>query len=188
MAGIALDFSTADIWFASVQKCFGLPAGLALMLCSPQTMEHTVRVGENNHYNSITLMADMMRKQQTTHTPNVLGIYLLRRVLQKMPPIKEVDGQIRRRPSAWFDFFDQHNSLRPYIGDRRVRSQTVVTLNGAPPFIKDLKLKAKKKGFVLGAGYGPLNLSTVRIANFPAHKSKEINQLMRFFDQFHNQP
>ena len=27
MAGIFLDFSSADVWFASVQKCIGLPAG-----------------------------------------------------------------------------------------------------------------------------------------------------------------
>lgn len=32
MAGIKLDFELADIWFASVQKCFGLPAGLGILI------------------------------------------------------------------------------------------------------------------------------------------------------------
>ncbi|MEM7108974.1 MAG: aminotransferase class V-fold PLP-dependent enzyme, partial [Bacteroidota bacterium] len=31
MAGVKLYFTNADVWYASVQKCFGLPAGLAVM-------------------------------------------------------------------------------------------------------------------------------------------------------------
>ncbi len=40
MAGIELNFKSADVWFASVQKCFGLPAGLAIMVCSPQAIQY----------------------------------------------------------------------------------------------------------------------------------------------------
>ena len=46
MAGIQLDFKAADIWFASVQKCFGLPAGLGLLICSPQALSNRKRLAK----------------------------------------------------------------------------------------------------------------------------------------------
>lgn len=88
MAGIDLDFKSADIWLASVQKCFGLPAGLGLMVCSPQAIERVKTINEKNHYNSLTFMTEMMDKWQTPFTPNVLGIYLLMRVLENTEAIK----------------------------------------------------------------------------------------------------
>jgi phosphoserine aminotransferase len=41
MGGIELDLSLADIWYASVQKCFGLPAGLGVLIVSPKAIEKT---------------------------------------------------------------------------------------------------------------------------------------------------
>ena len=38
MAGVDFDWTLGDVWFASVQKCFGLPAGLALLICSPKAL------------------------------------------------------------------------------------------------------------------------------------------------------
>ena len=85
MGGIKLDFKTADIWFASVQKCFGLPAGLAVMLCSPRAKEKMNLIGETNHYNSLTAIDRMSQIGQTPFTPNVLGIYLLMRSVETAP-------------------------------------------------------------------------------------------------------
>src|SRR5690349_14915861 len=101
MAGIVLDFKAADVWFASVQKCFGLPAGLGLMICSPQALEKTKVIAEHAHYNSLVFMMDMMTKWQTPFTPNVLGIYLLMRVLEKMDTIMNVNAQTIQRYNEW---------------------------------------------------------------------------------------
>ena len=56
LAGVAVSVEQADIWYASVQKCFGLPAGLAVMLCSPRAIERAKQIGENDHYNSLLFM------------------------------------------------------------------------------------------------------------------------------------
>jgi phosphoserine aminotransferase len=56
MGGVAIDFMSADIWLASVQKCFGLPAGLGLLICSPGAIQRSTALGEKNHYNSLTFM------------------------------------------------------------------------------------------------------------------------------------
>src|SRR6478609_9704252 len=97
MAGISLEFKSADIWFASVQKCFGLPAGLAVIIFSPRAIDKIKSIGEKKHYNSLLFMNEMMDKWQTSCTPNVLGIYLLMRTLKKVKAINVVNNQIVTR-------------------------------------------------------------------------------------------
>ncbi|MEY4929910.1 MAG: hypothetical protein RI909_634, partial [Bacteroidota bacterium] len=64
MAGTNLHFAHGDIWFASVQKCFGLPAGLAVMVCSPKAIARMKEINERLHYNSLPFMNEMMDKWQ----------------------------------------------------------------------------------------------------------------------------
>jgi phosphoserine aminotransferase len=184
MAGIDLNFKHADIWFASVQKCFGLPAGLAVMVCSPKAIERINYVNEKNHYNSLTFMIEMMSKWQTSYTPNVLGIYLLMRVLNDSKKISSVHNKIITRAKAWHNFFRKGKNLKLYIRNEKVLSQTVITLTGNPELLTEIKTKAKKKGFVIGEGYGKLKNETFRIANFPSIKSKEIKALMSLIDAY----
>ncbi len=180
MAGSDLNFITADIWFASVQKCFGLPAGLALLICSPKAMDRVKKINEQSHYNSLTLMNKMMADWQTTHTPNVLGIYLLNRVLKKMKPIAKVDQKITGRQKDWITFFKDSDKLQLLISNPEVLSKTVIAVKGSPEWNEKIKVKAKAKGLLLGEGYGSLKRETFRIANFPAFRKKEIRKLMSF--------
>jgi len=184
MAGIQLDFNFADIWFASVQKCFGLPAGLAIMICSPRAMKRALLLDEKDHYNSLTFMASMMEKWQTPFTPNVLGIYLLMCCLKEMDVISATDKKISERASSWWKFFKGGRNLKMLIPSEGVRSQTVIAIVAQPDVIDRVKLKAVKKGFLLGEGYGDLKKTTFRIANFPAISGKEIKQLKRFLTDF----
>ena len=177
MAGIELNFKSADIWFASVQKCFGLPAGLAIMVCSPQAIQYIKSINEEKHYNSLVFMNEMMEKWQTSYTPNVLGIYLLMRVLKKSKPIDLVHQKIKARAVAWQKFFRGAKNLKLHIRNQGVRSLTVITVTGKPDYILEIKKKAKAAGFILGDGYGALKTDTFRIANFPAIKSSEIKKL-----------
>lgn len=181
MAGVALDFKLADAWFASVQKCFGLPAGLALLICSPAAMARAGQLNEALHYNSLVYMQAMMDKFQTTHTPNVLGIYLLNRSLRSRNRISVIDRAIRNRAKAWYSLFETHASLRPLIREPKVRSHTVVTVTAQPVYLEEIKKKTSKKGILLGEGYGNLKATTARVANFPAIKTLEIRRLMQIF-------
>lgn len=181
MAGIVLDFTAADVWFASVQKCFGLPAGLSIMVCSPAALEKVKSRGEANHYNSMTLLSSMMEKWQTPCTPNVLGIYLLMRTLKDSEDIALTDAKIRNRFEAWSRLLKASKGLKPLIKNEAVRSFTVLAVAmGEGGDMQTLKTKAKQAGFLLGEGYGDLKKDTFRIANFPALRRKEIQKLMRF--------
>jgi phosphoserine aminotransferase len=184
MAGINLNFKAADVWFASVQKCFGLPAGLAVMICSPKAIDRVKSIKEQQHYNSLDHMREMMEKWQTPYTPNVMGIYLLMRVLKKSKKINIVNKKTTERAKAWNDFFKEGKHLRLYIQNATVRSYTVITITGKPELLAQVKSEAKKKGFLLGEGYGKLRSETFRIANFPAIKKREIKQLREFLNDW----
>jgi phosphoserine aminotransferase len=180
MAGIELDFTSADVWFASVQKCFGLPAGLALLILSPRAIASALAIGENDHYNSINFMAEMMKKWQTPFTPNVLNIFLLMRVMEESDAIEKVHSRIVKRYRSWLEFLENETRLRHLVGNQAARSFTVIPVVGTEDVIRKIKAKARKEGILLGEGYGELKPSTFRIANFPAIPKSEIKTLKQF--------
>jgi phosphoserine aminotransferase len=184
MAGIQLNFKAADIWLASVQKCFGLPAGLGLMVCSPKAIAKAKTVGEKSHYNSLTFMIEMMEKWQTPFTPNVLDIYLLMRVMEKAKPIHEVEAKIKKRYNQWISFLSKSKAIRHLVENKAVHSYTVIPVAASPEIVSTIKKAAKKEGLLLGEGYGDLKASTFRIANFPALKKTEIEKLRTFLESF----
>jgi phosphoserine aminotransferase len=184
MGGVTLNFRAADIWLASVQKCFGLPAGLGIMICSPQVMDAAFVTGEKLHYNSLTFMAGMMEKWQTPFTPNVLGIYLLMRVMEKAAPIKASNDLLVKRYNDWLLFLGKRKSIRHLIDNSEVHSHTVIPVAGTAEAVSKIKKLAKERGILLGEGYGDLKSTTFRIANFPAIKKNEIDFLKRFLSSF----
>ena len=186
MAGVALDWRLADVWFASVQKCFGLPAGLAVLIYSPAAFKRAEEINENAHYNSLLFIHENFSKYQTPYTPNGLGIYLLMQVLQQVPPIAAVDAITKKRAANWYAFFEQEMVSTPFkclINDP-TRSDTVIAIEGSESAIKSIKTAAQQAGITLGNGYGDWKNTTFRIANFPAITTEEIGTLMRFLRSF----
>lgn len=181
MAGAALDFALADVWYASVQKCFGLPAGMAVMVCSPRALERAEQIGERDHYNSLLYLQEMMEKFQTTYTPNVLNIYLLMRVMQERPGIEETQRLLEQRYLQWQEVLENVSSIVWLIQNEQVRSLTVIPFTAEKPVIDRIRSLAREQGMVLGNGYGRWKTNSLRIANFPALEDDEINRLRDFF-------
>lgn len=179
--GVYLPIDQADIWYASVQKCFGLPSGLGVMICSPKVREVAYRLGENKHYNSLINAYEMMDKFQTTHTPNILGIYLLYRTLQQSLPVREREKNLLQRAEDWYRFFEtQKGDFQLLVTNETVRAATVIAIQGPEDRVADIKKRAFDAGFVLGNGYKEYAKTTFRIANFPAIEPKDILHLKDF--------
>ncbi len=180
MAGITLDWQKADVWFASVQKCFGLPAGMAIMVCSPKALARAFAIGDRKYYNSLLFIHENFIKFQTHYTPNVLAIYLLAKVLALQPPIATVHQRIKAQANDWYGFLAEHfnlsktEGLYPLIQNKAVRSDTVLTIAGEPALIAQLKQRFQVAGITVGNGYGAWKDTTFRIANFPAISSDDI--------------
>ena len=181
MAGVALNFSLADVWYASVQKCFGLPAGLAVMICSPRAMQKAAQIGERDHYNSLLYLQEMMEKFQTTYTPNVLNIYLLMRVMEQRPDIFDTQRVLEERHRNWTATLTQVPEVDLLVKNEAVRSLTVIPFIAEKSVIDRIRSLAREQGMVLGNGYGKWKENSLRIANFPALEDAEINRLHDFF-------
>lgn len=184
MAGVALPWSMGDVWFASVQKCFGLPSGLGVLVVSARAVARAEEIGERNHYNSLLFIRDNFLKNQTPYTPNILGIYLLGQVMAQVPPIEVVDRNVGERAKAFYSLLEG-SSYELLVNNPEVRSATVLAIQGSEDFIGKIKEKAVKQGMLLGNGYGDRKTTTVRIANFPAIPDTDFVQLRDFLLKYH---
>jgi phosphoserine aminotransferase len=179
LGGIELDWKKGDIWLASVQKCLGLPAGLGIMVCSPKALNRANAIGDRRFYNSLLFIEDNFKKFQTHYTPNVLGIYLLKRVMQQVPDIQTISTHIKTRADDFYKFIEEVTSLNLLIENKKVRSETVIAIRGKAEEILKLKQKAKENNIILGNGYGEWKDTTFRIANFPAIEDWEFDKLKK---------
>jgi phosphoserine aminotransferase len=184
MGGIVFDYSLADVWYASVQKCFGLPAGLGILLLSGKAKEKVARKGEKGRYNSLSFMLENAASYQTHYTPNVLGIYLLNRVLKDMEHIAQVDARLRKRMEALEQAISQSAVFQLLVDNPATRSTTVAAVAGEEQAIVAVKKAAEKEGMQLGGGYGPLKSTSFRIANFPAITDAEFMRLVDFLKKY----
>lgn len=180
IGGVGLDWTKGDIWLASVQKCLGLPAGLGVMICSPKAIKQAEIIGERKHYNSFLFIHENFEKYQTHYTPNVLSIYLLKRVLEQVESIEVISKKIKARNQHFCQFIERETVWRLLIENVSVRSDTVIAIEGVSDAIKQIKQKAKEAGITLGNGYGNWKETTFRIANFPAIEDWEFEVLREF--------
>ncbi|KAA9341034.1 aminotransferase class V-fold PLP-dependent enzyme [Adhaeribacter soli] len=186
MAGLNLKYIKADIWFASVQKCFGLPPGMAVMVCSPRALYRAKKIDEKNHYNSLVLLYEKMLNYQTSYTPNTLNIYLMYRVLEQRDVIKNIDQHLVQRAQHLYEFFEPFTQFRPLITNPEVRSNTVIALQGPDKLVEEIKKHALANNIQLGNGYGKWARTTFRIANFPAISDTDFDALKDFFVKHYN--
>ncbi|WP_291720934.1 aminotransferase class V-fold PLP-dependent enzyme [Bernardetia sp.] len=188
--GQHLNFQDADAWFASVQKCFGLPAGLGIMVLSPrlidfynyQRKQRNAVVDVFSRYNQLSFLVEKAKQFQTTYTPNVLNIYLLSKVMEFVPNISTTSQKIEKRATDLYSFFEE-NHFKVLIENKSVRSQTVLAIELNAPKLSFLKQKANQSNIILGNGYGKWKQNTFRIANFPQHTDKEFEILKEFLSK-----
>ncbi|GLU54335.1 aminotransferase class V-fold PLP-dependent enzyme [Dyadobacter frigoris] len=183
MAGVVFPWKEADVWYASVQKCFGLPAGLSVMIVSPKAVQQAEKIGERDHYNSLLFVRDNFLKYQTPYTPNALGIYLAGRVMQQVEMLSEISVQMKDRAKDWYQFLSK-SGYKVLVENEEVRSDTVIAVSGEKQQIAAIKKAATENGIMLGNGYGSWKETSFRIANFPAITLDEINQLKVFLKTY----
>jgi len=178
LGGIVLNFQLADYWFASCQKCLGLPAGLGLLIVSPAAIEKGHSLAERAHYNSFLNLFEHASKEQTHHTPNVLNIYLLWRTLAEGSPITTIDRRLRARMVGLNSTIESNKVLAWLVSNASLRSPTVITLKTSDP--DEIKEKALAQNIILGNGYGTWKDTTLRIANFPAVGDIQFQRLLEW--------
>jgi phosphoserine aminotransferase len=182
-----LDYNLVDTAFFSVQKAFGLPAGLGVWIVNEKCLEKAKSI--RNQYsigahNDLPTLWKNAQNNETPATPNVMNIYLLGKVAEDMNKIgaKTIRKQTEQKSDILYKFIEKKNGFSPFVKNKAYRSQTVIVANTEQP--SDTIIKAiKSKGMVLGSGYGALKASQLRIANFPATSLEQVEQLVYELDQ-----
>ncbi len=177
LGGVHHDLSLADVWFASVQKCFGLPSGMAIMLVSPRAAARAMQLNAAQHYNDLPFVLENFRRDETHYTPNTLNIFLLHEVLQNRKSIGEVDHQLRQEQQRWADWEKKQDSVQLLTSNPDVQSVTVMCFRARAEVIQHIIKITTEKGLIIGKGYGKWKPDTFRIANFPALQPEHHEQL-----------
>ncbi len=180
---VDIDFSKIDSAFFSVQKGFGLPAGLGVLIVSNKAVKKAQQLHKKNvsigTYHNFLSLVEKETIFQTPETPNVLNIYLLGQICQDMNKIgiKKIRQQIDEKAKLIYDFFDNHKSLKPFISDLDFRSTTTMTIetNGLS---KKIITQLASKGFIVSEGYGQFKDTQIRIANFPTHQMADLKRML----------
>lgn len=181
---VDLDYKLLDVVFFSVQKGFGLPAGLGIMIVSPRAikkaeslLQKKVNIGS---YHSFPKLLHYEQKQQTHETPPLLAIYLLAKVIEDMQKkgIDRIRLETKQKADLVYKFLDLQKKLTAFVKEKNWRSQTVIVVD-IQKVKKDVKKMLAEKGFIVGSGYGENKHTQIRIANFPAHSVQEVRNLIK---------
>jgi len=177
------DFDTIDSLYFSVQKGFGLPAGLGVWAFNERCIEKAQKLKEKGKYhqtfNGILNIDKFANKNQTPCTPNVLNIYLLGQVANDMlvKGIDQIRTESKYKSALIYQLFETHPKLNPFVKEKRFRSPTVCVAEvegGSEALLK----KLKDLGFQIGNGYGQFKNQHIRIANFPTHSREQLELLV----------
>lgn len=180
---VEIDFKYIDCTFFSVQKGFGLPAGLAVLILSPAALQKARDVEGLNRsltvYRRFSSMKTYADKQQTFETPNVLYLYLFSKVVKDMlqKGIKTIREETQQKAQLLYTFLKSSPRYSVPQQNPRFRSQTVIVANVKHGSAKILT-KLKDKGFIVGGGYEKMKDHQIRIANFPAHSVEDVEELI----------
>lgn len=182
---IRVDEWGIDICFASSQKCFGIPPGLAVGSVSSEALERASEVSEKGWYFDLKLYEDYDDRKDGTHmTPSIPQILALNKRLEMI----EEEGREKH-----FERYSERNreirkgiqsfglSLFPEEG---YESPTVSCIN-APEEMSGFEVysRMREKGFELAKGYGKLEEATFRIGNMGYIPSEDIDGMLNALEE-----
>ena len=177
-----LDYSVIDSVFFSVQKGFGLPAGLGVWIYNDRCVEKVNQLQAAGKfvgtYHSLASLHSFSLKHQTPETPNVLSIYLLGKVIGDFlrRGLTIIRRETEYKAAVLYGVLDQHPKVKPFVTNTINRSPTVITVS-CPGVLQELSAALESQGLQPGEGYGASKSSQLRFANFPAH-SKEVYEML----------
>jgi phosphoserine aminotransferase len=183
------DYRKLDTVFFSVQKGFGLPAGLGVWIVNEkcidkadQLLSKGISIGS---YHNIPSLHSHALKNQTPETPNVLGIYLLGKVVEDMNRrgINTIRKETEYKAALLYNTLQKHQLIKAFVKDPIYQSKTVVVAD-CGEHTNNLTNHLIKKGMQPGDGYGAAKKTQLRFANFPTHSKEQYELLVDSLNSF----
>ena len=166
-----------------------MPAGLGVWIVNEKCIARAESLASRNistgsYHNIATLLAHAT-KHQTPETPNVLGIYLLGKVVADF--LRRGIDTIRRetdyKAAILYRALENHALIKPSVADKQFRSKTVIVAD-CGEHTAALSAFLSSRGSDAGSGYGPAKKTQLRFANFPAHSKEQYELLVDSLDTY----
>jgi len=167
-----------DIIFASTQKCFALPPGLAVALVTERAIERAKEVPNRGSYTDLVTLFEFEKKHQTPFTPNIPLLYALNKRMDLL--LEETYDRVYQRHKKMADYTQKwakkHFALFP---EPRYESITVTCIqNTQGKNVKKLNQKLAEKGYLISNGYGKIKEKTFRIGHMGEWNLKGIKEVI----------
>ena len=183
------DYNAVDTVFFSVQKGFGLPAGLGVWLVNERCIEKAnamlARKISIGSYHNLPSLIQHEAKHQTPETPNVLSIYLLGKVIADMlrAGIHRIRKDTEYKAAILYNELNAHGVIKPFVSNPESQSKTVIVAETGSA-TKALTDRLLERGLQPGDGYGPGKATQLRFANFPTHGKEQFELLCDVIKSF----
>ncbi|HTF19595.1 MAG TPA: aminotransferase class V-fold PLP-dependent enzyme, partial [Chryseolinea sp.] len=183
------DYNVVDTVFFSVQKGFGLPAGLGVWIVNERCLAKANAMLNRNisigSYHNLPSLVQHEAKFQTPETPNVLGIYLLGKVVGDMlrVGIHRIRKDTEYKAALLYQELNAHALINPFVKSPEWQSKTVIVADtGAST--KAITERLLARGLQPGDGYGAGKATQLRFANFPTHAREHYEWLCDIIKSF----
>jgi aspartate aminotransferase-like enzyme len=186
MVGLPLHFDELgwDVAFASVQKAFAIPPGLAVVAVSNRALEKSKDVTARGYYFDFQQFAKRAEKSQTPTTPAIPHIMALnyqcnKLIAEGMENVWQRHKKMAEFVRGWakekFDLFcEEKYASNTLTAVKNTRGINVAEVIG--------KLQ-EKHNTVFGNGYGKLKEETFRIAHMGDITLEDLKQLIAWIDE-----
>lgn len=169
-----------DLYFASSQKAFGLPPGLAMAAISERVFEIASKIPDRGYYFDLILLRKYLEREWATPTtpsiPQIIGLNVILRIIEKMggknvwlKMYSDRAEKIRRKTlELGLELFAEPGYYSPTI-----------TVIKCPPGVKsgDVYKAMRDRGFEIARGYGAVKDTTFRIGHMGYITDNDIEEL-----------
>jgi len=187
MAGSPVETDTWDLdfVFTGSQKALALPPGLALGIASDRMLARAKTLEERGAYFDLISFLAATAKCQPTNTPAISLLYALEVQLARIEREGGIEARwrrhdaMRRRVESW-----SAETGVVFLPREGRRSWTVSCLRlPEGKRAKDVVGAVKQQGWTIGAGYGALKDSTIRIGHMGDHTVAALDELLPLIAQ-----
>jgi len=186
MVGLPMHFDELgwDVVFASVQKAFAIPPGLAVAAVSNRALEKSKNVPGRGYYFDFQQFAKAAEKSQTPTTPAIPHIMALNYQCKKL--LEEGMENVWQRHKEMGDFVRAWAKANfDLLCDEKYASNTLTTVRNTRGInvAETISAIQAKHNTIFGNGYGKLKEQTFRIAHMGDITLDDLKELLAWIDE-----
>ncbi len=175
-----LDLSQFESMFFSCQKLFGLPAGLGIWIIRKDLASMGANDINGGAHQRLSEYIENYNQLETVSTPNVLGVFLLEKVLTDFLKRgkSNIIQQLEHRKQALTEAIDQSPFVHNHVKDIADQSDSIFVADYIDSSVELRKL-LKDNRLATSHGYQAAKYTQIRIANFPAIPDEAYEKLCK---------